>query len=169
MPTADHSHREQPLSLAHTARFSLGILPGIHALHDNLILLALHHVVGEHGVEVGDGSCQHDPVSAEFMVPNLRQATGRDKGSVPGIPCSIQAFKSGLFSDCFSQSFLSLISMPIWLIPVHAHFCSLKQKFPIGALFYGSKQLVQQGPSLQVIQSPFLLLCKILTSCHLQR
>lgn len=53
-------------------------LPGIHPLHDDLILLALHHVVSEHGVEVGDRSCQHDPVSAEFMVPYLKK--GREKG-----------------------------------------------------------------------------------------
>jgi len=50
----------------------LGNLPGVHPLHDDLILLALHHVIGEHGMEVGDGSCQHDPVSAEFMVPHLK-------------------------------------------------------------------------------------------------
>lgn len=63
----------------------LGTLPGIHPLHDNLVLLALHHVVGEHGVEVRDRSCQHDPVSAEFMVPYLKRERekGKEGRSVP--------------------------------------------------------------------------------------
>lgn len=47
--------------------------PGIHPLHDDLVLLALHHVVGEHGVEIGDRSRQHDPVGAKFMVSYLKK------------------------------------------------------------------------------------------------
>lgn len=150
------------MNLAHTAPgpagdwrslgFSLGMSPGIHALHDDLLLLALHHVVGEHGVEVRDGGCQHDPVRAEFMVPDLRRGKREGEGisTIHGsvIPCSTAppAYKDSSFcSDCSSQSFFSLIFMSVWLIPVRAHpslcrtalFSSLKQKFPIGALFYG--------------------------------
>jgi len=69
------SEHSRSLRIPSLAR--LGTLPGIHPLHDDLILLALHHVVGEHGVEVRDGSRQHDPVSAEFMVPYLK---GEERG-----------------------------------------------------------------------------------------
>ena len=47
-------------------------LPGVHALHQDLILFTLHHVIGEHGVKVWDGGRQNNPVSAEFMIPNLQ-------------------------------------------------------------------------------------------------
>lgn len=50
-------------------------VPGVHALHQDLILFTLHHVVGEHGVEVRDGGRQHDPVSAELVIPDLRTDT----------------------------------------------------------------------------------------------
>ena len=45
--------------------------PGVHALHHDLVLFALHHVVGEHGVEVRYGRRQDDPVSAELVIPDL--------------------------------------------------------------------------------------------------
>lgn len=51
-------------------------LPGVHALHQDLVLLTLHHVVGEHGMEVRDRGGQDDTVSAELMVANL-QTTDR--------------------------------------------------------------------------------------------
>lgn len=52
-------------------------LPGVHALHQDLVLFTLHHVVGEHGVEVRDGGGQDDSVSAELMVPDLRTTDRR--------------------------------------------------------------------------------------------
>ena len=52
-------------------------LPGVHALHQDLVLFTLHHVVGEHGVEVRDGGGQDDAVSAELVIPNLQ--TGKAK------------------------------------------------------------------------------------------
>ena len=51
--------------------------PGVHALHDDLVLFALHHVVGEHGVEVGYGRRQDDPVGAELVIPHLPEETDR--------------------------------------------------------------------------------------------
>lgn len=33
------------------------LVPGIHSLHYNLILLALHHVISKHSMEVRDGGC----------------------------------------------------------------------------------------------------------------
>lgn len=48
-------------------------LPGIHALHQDLILFTFHHVVGEHGVKVWYGSRQDDPVSTELMIPDLQR------------------------------------------------------------------------------------------------
>lgn len=48
-------------------------LPGVHALHEDLVLFALHHVVGEHGVKVGDGGGQHDAVGAELMIASLQE------------------------------------------------------------------------------------------------
>lgn len=47
-------------------------LPGIHALHDDLILFALDHIVGEHGMEVGNGSSQNDPVGTKLMLSHLQ-------------------------------------------------------------------------------------------------
>lgn len=32
-----------------------GSVPWVHSLHYNLILLALHHVIREHSVEIRDG------------------------------------------------------------------------------------------------------------------
>lgn len=56
-----------------TSRTGLDWLPGVHALHEDLVLFALHHVVGEHGVEVRDGGGQDDAVSAELVIANLRE------------------------------------------------------------------------------------------------
>lgn len=50
-------------------------LPWVHALHDNLVLLALNHVIGEHGVEVRYGSSQYNPVGAEFVISHLEKET----------------------------------------------------------------------------------------------
>lgn len=47
-------------------------LPGVHALHQNLVLLTLHHVVSEHGMEVRDRGGQNDTMSTELMVANLQ-------------------------------------------------------------------------------------------------
>lgn len=47
-------------------------LPGIHALHDDLILFALDHIIGEHGMEVGNGSSQNDPVGTKLMLSHLQ-------------------------------------------------------------------------------------------------
>lgn len=47
-------------------------LPGVHALHEDLVLLTLHHVVGEHGVEVRDGGRQDDAMGAELMIAHLQ-------------------------------------------------------------------------------------------------
>lgn len=49
-------------------------LPGVHALHQDLILFALHHVVGKHGMKIRDGGRQNDPVSAELVISNLQRA-----------------------------------------------------------------------------------------------
>lgn len=82
---------EHSLSLRISSLVCLGTLPGIHPLHDNLILLALHHVVGEHGVEIRDRSCQHDPVSTEFMVPYLKREKGKEGRSAPSTTnCTVQ-------------------------------------------------------------------------------
>lgn len=43
----------------------------VDALNADVPLLALDHVVGEHGMEVGDGACQHDTVGAEALVVHL--------------------------------------------------------------------------------------------------
>lgn len=48
-------------------------LPGVHALHQDLVLFTFNHVVGEHGVKVRDRSRQNDPVSAELMIPDLHR------------------------------------------------------------------------------------------------
>lgn len=47
--------------------------PGVHALHDDFVLFALHHVVGEHGMEVRDGGSEDYPVGAELVVSHLQQ------------------------------------------------------------------------------------------------
>ncbi len=54
-------------------------LPGVHALHQDLVLFTLHHIIGEHGVKVWDGGRQNDPVSAELMIPNLQRRIKRRK------------------------------------------------------------------------------------------
>lgn len=52
--------------------FGLRGLPRIHPLHDNLVLFTFHHVIGEHGMEVWNGSSQDNPVSTEFVFTNLQ-------------------------------------------------------------------------------------------------
>lgn len=58
--------------------WSYWCVPGVHALHQDLVLLALHHVVGEHGVEIRDGGGEDDPVSAELMLPDLQTRAGSE-------------------------------------------------------------------------------------------
>ena len=43
------------------------------SLHVNDLLLALGHVVGEHGVEVGDGGSQDDAVGVVQVVTDLQE------------------------------------------------------------------------------------------------
>lgn len=52
-------------------------LPGIHALHDDLILFAFDHVISEHGVEVRNRGGQNDPVGTKLMLSHLQQNTHR--------------------------------------------------------------------------------------------
>ena len=73
--SSSSQHREQPSTKTYSeCKVCLGS-PGIHALHDDLVLFALHHVVGEHGVEVGYGRRQDDPVGAELVIPDLPEET----------------------------------------------------------------------------------------------
>lgn len=46
-------------------------VPGVHSLHEYLVLFTLHHIIGEHGMKVRDGGRQHDAVGAEFVLPRL--------------------------------------------------------------------------------------------------
>lgn len=55
-------------------------LPWIHSLHDNLVLLALHHIICKHGMEVRDGGRQDDPVGTELVVPYLEGIEEREGG-----------------------------------------------------------------------------------------
>lgn len=47
--------------------------PGVHALHDDLILFAFHHVIGEHGMKVWNRSSKDYSVSTEFVLSYLHK------------------------------------------------------------------------------------------------
>lgn len=86
-------------------------LPGVHALHQDLVLFTLHHVVGEHGVKVRDRGRQNNPVSAELMIPDLQRrqpvfSIGWTEHSVENLQCSVSV--AGLTSSAADSADLIL-------------------------------------------------------------
>lgn len=115
--------------------------------------------------------------------PTYGGGKGKEKGSAPSTApgdslqhssTSIQGFK---FLLCSSQSFFSLISMSVWLIPVRAHpscaelpfFPHLSKNFPLG-LCLMAKAAGTAGPFPPGYpRSPSLLLCKTLPPPFISR
>jgi hypothetical protein len=56
-------------------RLNKSFVLGVDALDGDVLLLALGHVVGEHGVEVRNRRRQHDPVRCETLLLHLKYIT----------------------------------------------------------------------------------------------